>query len=45
MYAWKKIQKEVYDYWKERSTQLPQHKLLVSEDQRLPLMAYAIIQS
>ena len=23
MYSWKKIQKEVYDYWKDRSTQLP----------------------
>jgi hypothetical protein len=45
IYAWKKIQKEVHDYWKDKSTQLPQYKLAVSEDQRLPLMAYAIINS
>ena len=45
MYAWKKIQKEVFDYWEDKETKLPQHKLIVSEDQRLPIMAYAIIKS
>ena len=23
MYAWKKLQKEVYDYWGDKSTQVP----------------------
>jgi hypothetical protein len=45
IYAWNKLQKEVIDYWKDRTTKVPANKLQISEDQRLPLMAYAIIQS
>jgi hypothetical protein len=45
IYSWKKLQKEVLDYWMDKNTKIPEHKLALCEDQRLCLMAYALVQS
>lgn len=45
IYTWRKLQKEVYDYWADKQTKIPQAKLQICEDHRLCLMAYVIIQS
>ena len=45
MYAWRKLQKEVNDFWRDKATKVPDHKLVLCEDHRLCLMAYVIVQS
>ena len=39
------MQKEVIDFWNDKNTKIPESKLALSEDQRLCLMAYVIVQS
>ncbi|CDW84598.1 UNKNOWN [Stylonychia lemnae] len=44
-YSWNKLQKEVFEYWKERNKNISKEKLLINEDTRLCLVSYIIIQS
>jgi hypothetical protein len=39
-YAWIKVAKEAKRYWK---TDLPEEKLIVSEDARLMVIAYVLV--
>lgn len=45
IYAWKKLQKEVNDYWADKDTKVPKNKLILCEDHRLCLMTYVVVQS
>lgn len=44
MYVWQKLQKEVYDYWKDKNL-VKREKQILYEDSRLCLMAYVIVQA
>ena len=43
--AWANIQREVNKYWGKQTIKLAQEKLFLSEDSRLTLMAYLIVQT
>ena len=44
-YVWKKIQKEVFVFWKGKEDVIKPQKLKMYEDTRLCVMAYVIVMS
>eukprot|EP00347_Sterkiella_histriomuscorum_P000939 403373947 len=44
-YIWSKMQKEVYEYWKDYPGIVPLEKQMIFEDTRLMLMSYILVKS